>query len=82
VTVARKFLHSITLSAGSVTAASFGFLAASDLPAVLSGAVAPDADFDEADGAYVGALYVDTVAEEAYVCISPAAAAAVWKQIT
>lgn len=46
-----------------------------------SAAVAPGVTDDEAAGYEVGSLWIDTVAEEAYVCIDASEGAAVWHQI-
>lgn len=43
---------------------------------------APGIGDDEDDGYAAGSLWTDTTAGEAYICVDPAAGAAVWKQIT
>lgn len=48
----------------------------------LSATSAPTSGHDELDGYGAGSLWVDQAAARAYVCISAAAGAAVWKAIT
>jgi hypothetical protein len=47
-----------------------------------AGAVAPTTGDDADDGYGVGSVWVDTVLDDAYMCLDATAAAAVWKQIT
>lgn len=47
-----------------------------------SAAVAPTVNDDSDDGFAAGATWIDTVGEDAYVCISAAVGAALWKQTT
>lgn len=42
---------------------------------------APGANDDENDGYQAGSLWIDTVADDAYICVDPAAGAAVWLQL-
>lgn len=44
--------------------------------------VAPTVNDDAADGYQVGSIWVDTTADEAYICVDSSIGAAVWKQQT
>jgi len=48
----------------------------------FAAAVAPDANDDSTGGYSVGSKWIDTTADEAYICADATAAAAVWLQIS
>ena len=48
----------------------------------LSAAVAPTVNEDSGDGYDVGSFWLDTTADDAYICLDASVGAAVWKKIT
>lgn len=48
----------------------------------LSAAVAPTVNEDSGDGYDVGSFWLDTTADDAYICLDAAVGAAVWRKIT
>lgn len=48
----------------------------------LSAAVAPTVNEDSGDGYAVGSVWIDTTADDAYVCLDSSVGAAVWKKTT
>ncbi len=52
------------------------------LPKQHLAAVAPGVGDDIDDDFVPGSIWIDTVGEDAYICISNARGAALWKQIT
>ena len=47
----------------------------------LNASAAPAAGDDDADGYVPGSVWIDTVADTAYVCVDNATGAAVWQEI-
>jgi hypothetical protein len=47
-----------------------------------AGTVAPGTGDDSADGYGIGSVWVDTVLDDAYICLDATVAAAVWKKTT
>ena len=48
----------------------------------LSASVAPTVNEDSGDGYAVGSFWLDTTADDAYICLDATVGAAVWKKIT
>lgn len=48
----------------------------------LSAAVAPTVNEDSGDGYAIGSFWLDTTADDAYICLDATVGAAVWKKIT
>lgn len=48
----------------------------------MDAAVPPGVGDDTNDGYAVGSIWIDIVADEAYICVDATVGAAVWKQIT
>lgn len=48
----------------------------------LSAAVAPTVNEDSGDGYGIGSFWLDTTADDAYICLDDSVGAAVWKKIT